>query len=207
MAKLKIHGIAKSRAFRTLWVADEAGVPYEHVQTSFADTTSKTPEFLKINPMGQVPAIDDDGFGLSESMAINLYIAKKHGKGLYPSDLKGEAKVWQWAFFAATSLERSMGLFVANRYTLPAEKRNEAVAQENLDAVKRALSVLDAELGKSPYLLGQSFTVADLCVASVLYGAWFNKHDFSSTPKLKDWLDRCLTRPACLSARKLREAA
>lgn len=206
MAKLKIHGIAKSRAFRTLWVADETGVAYEHIQTTFGED-SKKPEFLKVNPMGQVPAIDDDGFTLSESMALNLYIAKKYGKGLYPSDIQGEAKCWQWAFFAATSLERSMGLMVANRYTLPAEKRSETVAKENEEAVKRPLAVLNAELGKTPYLLGKSFTVADLCVASVLYGAWFNKHDFSSTPKLKDWLERCLTRPACLSARKLREAA
>ena len=205
MAKLKIHGIAKSRAFRTLWVADEAGVPYEHVQTSFADTTSKTPEFLKINPMGQVPAIDDDGFGLSESMAINLYLAKKHGKGLYPSDLKAEAKVWQWTCFAATSLERSMGLVNANRYALPADKRNEAVAKENEEALKRPLAVLEAELAKSPYLVGQGFTVADLNVAAVLYGAWFNKHPFS--PNIAAWLKRCLERPAALSARKLREAA
>lgn len=205
MAKLKIHGIAKSRAFRTLWAADEAGVAYDHVQTSFADTTSKTPEFLKVNPMGQVPAIDDDGFGLSESMALNLYIAKKYGKGLYPSDIKAEAKCWQWAFLAATSLERSMGMMVANKYTLPAEKRSEAVAKEHEEAVKRPLAVLDAELGKSQYLVGSSFTVADLCVASVLYGAWFNKHPFPAN--VAAWLERCLTRPAALSARKLREAA
>ncbi|MBM3535234.1 MAG: glutathione S-transferase family protein [Alphaproteobacteria bacterium] len=206
MAKLKIYGIARSRAFRTLWAAQEAGVAYEHIQTSFNED-SKRPEFLRINPMGQVPAIEDDGFALSESMALNLYIAKKYGKGLYPSDLKDEAKTWQWSFFAATSLERSMGLFVANRYTLAPEKRNEAVAQENLEAVKRPLSVLDAQLGKAPYLLGQAFTVADLNVATVLYGAWFNKHDFSAIPKVAAWLDRCLTRPAAQGARRLREAA
>jgi glutathione S-transferase len=206
MAKLKIFGIAKSRAFRTLWVAEEAGVAFDHIQTNFNED-SKKPEFLKVNPMGQVPAIEDDGFALSESMALNLYIAKKYGKGLYPSDIQGEAKCWQWAFFAATSLERSMGMMVANRYTLPAEKRNEAVAKENLDAVKRPLAAVDAQLAKAPYLLGQSFTVADLCVASVLYGAWLNKHDFSDTPKLKDWLERCLARPGAQGARKLREAA
>jgi glutathione S-transferase len=207
MAKLKIYGIAKSRAFRTLWIAGECGIPYEQVQTYWADETIKAPDFLKANPMAQVPAIDDDGFGLSESMAINLYLAKKHGKGLYPSDLKGEAKCWQWSFFAATSLERSMGLLVANRYTLPKEKRSEAVAEENLQAVKRPLAVLDAQLAKAPYLLGKDFTVADLNVAAVLYGAWFNKHDFSATPNVAAWLERCLTRPGIQGARKLREAA
>jgi glutathione S-transferase len=206
MAKLKIYGIARSRAFRTLWVANETGVDFEHVQTNFNED-SKAPAFLKINPMGQVPAIEDDGLALSESMALNLYIAKKYGKGLYPSDLKSEAKTWQWSFFAATSLERSMGLFVANRYVLAPEKRNEAVANENLEAVKRALSVLDAELAGKPYLLGKDFTVADLNVAAVLYGAWFNKHDFSATPNLKAWLDRCFARPGAQGARKLREAA
>ena len=206
MAKLKIYGIARSRAFRTLWVANETGVDFEHIQTNFNEE-SKAPAFLKVNPMGQVPAIDDDGFALSESMALNLYIAKKYGKGLYPSDLKAEAKTWQWSFFAATSLERSMGLFVANRYVLAPEKRNEAVANENFEAVKRPLSVLDAELAGKQYLLGKDFTVADLNVASILYGAWFNKHDFSSTPNVKAWLDRCLSRPGAQSARKLREAA
>ena len=207
MAKLKIYGIAKSRAFRTLWIAGETGIQHEQVQTFWGDDTIKAPDFLKANPMAQVPAIDDDGFGLSESMAINLYLAKKYGKGLYPSDVQGEAKCWQWSFFAATSLERSMGMMVANRYTLPKEKRSEAVAQENLEAVKRPLSALEAALGKTPYLLGQNFTIADLNVAVVLYGAWFNKHDFSAMPKVAAWLERCLTRSGAQGARKLREAA
>ena len=67
MAKLKIYGIAKSRAFRNMWAAAEAGVPYEQVQINWADQTSKSPEFLKINPMGQVPAMEDDGLALTES--------------------------------------------------------------------------------------------------------------------------------------------
>jgi glutathione S-transferase len=206
LAKLKIYGIARSRAFRTLWAAQEAGVAYDHIQTNFNED-SKQPAFLKINPMGQVPAIEDDGFALSESMALNLYIAKKYGKGLYPGDLRDEAKAWQWSFFAATSLERPMGLFVANRYVLAPDKRNEAVAQENLEAVKRPLAALDAALAKSSYLLGKDFSVADLNVAAVLYGGWFNKHDFSATPNVKAWLDRCFARPAAQGARRLREAA
>ena len=207
MAKLKIYGIAKSRAFRTLWIANEVGVPFDQVQTNWDDETSKSAEFLKVNPMGQVPAIEDDGFALSESMAINLYLAKAYGKGLYPADAKDEARCWQWTFFAATSMERPMALVTYNRYALAPEKRSEALAQEGLEALKRPLAVLDAALAESPYLLGKDFTVADLNVAAVLYGAWFNKHDFSGTPKVASWLERCLTRPGAQAARKLREAA
>jgi glutathione S-transferase len=209
MAKLKIYGIAKSRAFRTMWVAAEAGVAYDQIQINWADETSKSPEFLKINPMGQVPAIEDDGLALSESMAISLYIAKKYGAkgGLYPSDIAGEGKVWQWTFFAATSIERPMGLVSYNRYGLAPEKRSEAVALENLEALKRPLAVLDAALAKQPYLLGSTFTIADLNVSSVFFGPWSNKHDFSATPNIVAWLGRCFERPAFIGVRKLRDAA
>lgn len=207
MAKLKIYGIAKSRAFRNMWAAAEAGAPYEQVQINWADQTSKSAEFLKINPMGQVPALEDDGLALTESMAINLYIAKKYGKGLYPSDLPSEAKVWQWTMFAATSIERSMGLVSYNRYVLAPEKRSEAVATENLEALKRPLAVLDAALAKSPYLLGSTFTIADINVSSVFFGPWSNKHDFSATPNIAAWLDRCFARPAFIEVRKVRDAS
>lgn len=207
MAKLKIYGIAKSRAFRNMWAAAEAGVPYEQVQINWADQTSKSADFLKINPMGQVPAMEDDGLALTESMAINLYIAKKYGKGLYPSDLASEAKIWQWTMFAATSIERSMGLVSYNLYVLAPEKRSAAVATENLEALKRPLAVLDAALAKQPYLLGKDFTIADVNVSSVFFGPWSNKHDFSATPNIAAWLARCFERPAFVGARKIRDAA
>ncbi len=207
MAKLKIYGIAKSRAFRNMWAAAEAGVPYEQIQINWADQTSKSADFLKINPMGQVPAMEDDGLALTESMAINLYIAKKYGKGLYPSDLPSEAKIWQWTMFAATSIERSMGLVSYNLYVLAPEKRSAAVATENLEALKRPLAVLDAALAKSPYLLGSTFTIADVNVSSVFFGPWSNKHDFSATPNIAAWLNRCFERPAFVEARKLRDAS
>ena len=73
---LKIYGVALSRAGRTLWMAEELGLPYEHIKTTFTGGT-RTPEYLKINPNGHIPAIDEDGFTLWESMAINLYLAKK----------------------------------------------------------------------------------------------------------------------------------
>ena len=72
---LKIYGHPGSRAARPLWVCRELGLQHEHVPTHFADGGTKSAEFLAINPAGRIPAIDDDGFRLAESMAINIYLA------------------------------------------------------------------------------------------------------------------------------------
>ena len=114
---LRIYGVALSRAGRTLWMAEELGLPYEHVKTTFTGGT-RTPEYLKINPNGHIPAIDEDGFTLWESMAINLYLAKKHGAGrLYPTRLEDEAR----AFPNAVSNRANSLLYVRNR---PREMRD-----------------------------------------------------------------------------------
>src|SRR5438477_335712 len=104
---LKIYGIPRSRAFRILWMAKELGLDYENVPINFANGGTRTPEYLRINPNGHVPAIDDDGVILWESMAINLYLAKKHAAGsLYPARPEGEARAWQWSFWGMTEVER-----------------------------------------------------------------------------------------------------
>src|ERR1700731_4185913 len=98
MAQLRIYGIARTRAFRVLWVAKELGLPYEHIPIEIGQAGAHKPEYLAINPNGRLPAIDDEGFALWESLAITLYLAKKHSAGrLYPATLQGEAKAWQWS--------------------------------------------------------------------------------------------------------------
>ena len=79
---LKIYGQPKSRAVRVIWMAEELGIPYENVPVTMADKAHKQPAYTSINPNARLPAIDDDGFRMSESLAINYYLAKKHGKFL-----------------------------------------------------------------------------------------------------------------------------
>jgi len=88
MSGLKIYGIARTRAFRALWMAKELGLDYQHDPVEIGDAGARTPEFLAINPNGRLPVIVDDGFVLFESLAITLYLAKKHSLGrLYPGTL------------------------------------------------------------------------------------------------------------------------
>src|SRR5947207_6979070 len=98
MSKLRIYGIARTRAFRALWMAEELGLDYDHVPIEIGPAGARKPEYLAINPNGRLPAIEDDGFRLWESLAITLYLAKKHGQ-LYPTTLKSEARAWQWSLW------------------------------------------------------------------------------------------------------------
>lgn len=210
---LKIYGHPGSRAARTLWVCRELGLQFEHVPTHFADGGTQSAEFLQINPAGRIPAIDDDGFRLAESMAINIYLAKKHGGELAPKSLEDEARMLQWSFWAMTEVEKPLVVLLMQRLEVPAgseiEKyfrerspKDPATEQAALKAVEHPLSVLNGHLANREYLLGSGFSLADLNVASVLSMGLAAKFDYSAYPNVQQWLGRCLGRPAARPPKK-----
>lgn len=196
MAKLKIYGGQRSRARRCFWLATELGLDFEAVNVDIAKGEQKSPEFLKLNPNGHVPVMDDDGFLLFESMAINLYLVKKHGGPLAPKSLKDEALTTQWSFWAVNELEPHLITVLLHRVMLPEEKRVASSASEAEDKLQAPLRVLDAAVSDKDYLLGNAFTVADLNVAAVLSLALRVSVDLSNFPNLRAWLDSCLGREA-----------
>ena len=203
MAPVKIYGMARTRAFRALWVAMELGIDYEHIPVEIGDAGARTPEFLAINPNGRLPAIVDGGFVLVESLAITLYLAKKHGTGtLYPAKIEAEAKAWQWTLWALTEVDRGVNIWSLHAIRLPPAERNAAKLAEALQVIAAPFEVLDEAVSKQPYLLGHDFTVADLNVAAVISRAI--EMDLSATPRLKTWLERCLERPAARKALALK---
>lgn len=199
---LKIHGLARSRAFRCIWTAEEAGLPYEVIPVPFGPELKAA--VAGVNPNGKVPALQDGSLTLFESLAINLHIAGKAGAPLMPTGDDG-SRVLQWTLWAGTEAEPAIMQWAYNTYIHPAEKRDAALAKAGAEAVAPRLAVLDQHLGGTGFLVGAGFTVADLNLASVLYGAWMNGFDFGPYPKVKAWLEACLTRPAALAARKQRE--
>lgn len=200
MSKLTIYGVSISRAFRSLWAAEELGLTYEHVQTHFADGATRSPEFLAINPNGHIPAIVDDGLKLHESMAINLYLARKHDKGLWPKTLADEGLTYQWSFWGVTEMERLVLDILFHRVAYPEDKRKPAIADAAAEAIKTPLGVLEQALQDRPYLLGDSFTIADLNVASIMFYFKLVRFDLAPWPKVKDWFGRCLGREAVARA-------
>jgi glutathione S-transferase len=167
---------------------------------------AKTPEFLAVNPNGRLPAVDDDGFVLWESLAITLYLTKKHSTGrLYPATLEGEAKTWQWSLWALNEVDRGVNIWSLHAVRLPPEDRDPEKLAEALKVIAAPFKVLDAAFADPPYLVGDDFTVADLNVAAVISRAV--DMDLSAMPRLGDWLKRCLERPAAREARRLRQTS
>ena len=195
---LSIYGIPTSRALRILWLANELGLDFNYVPVDFSGG-SRQPEFMKLNPNGHVPVIDDDGLILWESLACNLYLIKKHGGPLQPKSLADEGRALQWSFWVMTEVEKA-ALTQLMKLVYPADiPDTEAAAQKQ--KLIPALGVLNGALAGKDYLLGSSFTIADLNVAAVL--AWLKivKYDFSTVPNVEAWLTRCLARPAYASAK------
>jgi glutathione S-transferase len=185
-------------------MAKELGLDYEHVKADFATGETRTPMHLALNPNGHVPVIDDDGFVLWESIAINLYLAKKYGAGtLYPTRLEDEARAWQWSFWGMTEVERPVLTALFNRAILPEDQRDAAAADDAEKQLAQPLRVLDGALGRAANLLGDNFTVADLNVASILSWARPAQIDMSPFPRTAEWLKNCAERPAARAARQL----
>ena len=204
---LKLYGQYRSRAFRVAWLCRESNIPYEHVNVTVnvEGAGCKEPSYLALNPNARVPTIDDDGFVLWESAAINLYLAEKYKSSLWPSDARGKGRVLQWTFFTANDVEPNMILVMQHRVMLPPGKRNAAIADEADAKLQPRLKILNDHLGKNKFFGGDRWDMADFMVASVCYSFFAMKYDLSKYPHLQKWLTASLERPKTKEARALRE--
>ena len=197
---IQIYGPTASRAARALWIAHELDIPFEHVGMEMKDL--KTPEYLKVNPNGKVPTLVDGDFKLFESMAINLYLAKRFNKdGFWPSSPEDQARCYQWSFWGMTEIEKPLLTILIDMFmTAPDKRKPEAVAEAQ-KTLPKPFAVLNAALEGHEYLLGSAFTVADLNLASILSWSRPIKYDFKPYPNAGAWLDRCLARPSYKAAK------
>jgi glutathione S-transferase len=203
---LTIYGVYRSRAFRNIWLATELGVPFRHVpvmqlyrltpDAAKGTLHTRSPEFLKVNPNGHVPAVDDDGLVLVESLAINFYLAKKHGGPLAPASLAEEGQIAMWTLWAATEVESEALTLLNHRVGKPPAERDPRLAEAAIEALRAPFAVLDAALAATGFLVGGRFTVADLNVAEVMRYALPAPELFEAAPRVKAWLAAAHARPA-----------
>ncbi len=198
---LKIYGFSKvnsgarghTRDLRVLWALEELQLPFELAGMDHPAHDLNTVAYRQLSPFEQIPAIDDDGFMLSESAAILVYLAKKAGR-LIPADLEGEAQVVRWCFAAMNSVEPPLLSLMVLDWTADAScsKHREFL----VGWVHRVLANLERWLADRDFIATTDFTVADLLMAHVLHSGIKDKGLIAPYPGLASYRDRCLARPA-----------
>src|SRR5262245_17503736 len=184
---IKLYGIPRSRAIRPLWMLEELGIPYDNVKVSFANET-RTSEFLRLNPNGHIPVLQDGSLTLWESLAINLYLARKYDNDLWPKTVEDEGRVFQWSFWTMTELEEPVLTAVTHRWTLPAGQRDPKKREAAAERFKTPLRVLDGPVPGRQCHLENAFSAADLNVAPLRSSAPLGGLDLSAAPNARGWL-------------------
>jgi glutathione S-transferase len=212
---LTIYGIPASRAVRPLWAATELGLDFRHVEVPYQGGGTRTPEYLAINPNGHVPALVDarpeGDVVLWESMACTLYIARHHGAadgvGITPATPREDAEALRWSFWAVNETEADALTVLMHLLAMPEERRKPELAAAAERRLAVPLRVIEQHLQKQQtagqaFLAAARFTVADLCVASVLNWARPSRVLMDANPLTHEWLLRCMARPAYLQVRE-----
>ena len=197
---LKILGRANSFNVRkVLWLCDEIGLPFEREDYGRGFRPTNTPEFLKLNPIGQVPCVIDDGFVMRESHAIVRYLAAKHGAtGLYPTDLGQRQKIEAWMDWVAYDVTHSMrGSFLGGQLGEPPWNNEWFVAQGRKDLTSQMKLLDDHLTANGPYVLGKDFTLADIPMGLVV-NRWFSLAGLERPvyPSVERYYDLLAERPA-----------
>ena len=187
---LKIFGSdLSSPANKVRFTANALDLKYEYIKVNLREGEHRKPEFLKINPAGKIPAINDDGFMMFESNAIIKYLARKQKSPLYPSDLQERAIVEEWMDFTSMHVGMALSKIMFNRvfYKFTNTPIDERSLSDGIDFLKKFLPVVDEQLGKNPYLAGKSFTLADINLLASLDPAEAAQVDLSSYKNIVKW--------------------
>ena len=182
---------------KVVWTACELGLAFERIDAGGAFGGNRTPEYLRMNPNGKIPVIDDDGFVLWESNAIVRYLAAKHGAGtLWPNDLRQRADADRWMDWHATELMPAMRNAFMQLVRAAPESRSQKLIDESNAATEPLMAILDEHLGGRHFLCAQQFTVADVAVGASVH-RWFGlPQPHAPRPNVQGWYRRLMTRPA-----------
>jgi len=216
---LTLYGIAASRAVRPLWAAKELGLAFEHVHTAYMGGGARSPEMLALNPNGHIPVLVDarpeGDVVVWESMACTLYLARVHGvadgNSITPATAAEEADALRWAFWAVTEVEKDALTVLMHLVAMPADQRKPELAAAAEKRLLSPMQVLEQHLRSQQahghaHLAADRFTVADICVASVVGWCKPSRQLMAQLPLVSVWVDACVARPAQQELRNLARA-
>jgi glutathione S-transferase len=200
MPSITLYGPRGGSSFRPHWMLAELGLAYEAKEVEMSKGAHKSPEYLAINPAGQVPAMVYDGFVLTESAAMVHYLAEKHDPSFFgPSTPESHATLLRWELYVLLNIDKHLTTHALKAWGMQVDE--EALTKAN-EALARALPVFEGWLKTHAYVTGEDFTVADIVTRTSFTYAEAGNVDLSAYPSIVDWMARCAERPAYAKAKQ-----
>ena len=194
---IKLYTAATPNGWKISIALEEMGLPYEVRVIDFATQEQKADWYLKLNPNGRIPTLDDDGFIMFESGAILTYLAEKTGKFL-PRDVHGRSRVLQWLMFQMSGIGPMMGQ--ANVFFRYFPEKIQPVIERYQREVMRLFGVLDRQLANHEYIAGK-YSIADMALWPWVSGYEWSGVSVAEFPSLERWLALVGARPAVQAGR------
>lgn len=192
---MKLYEFGPTRSIRVRWTLQELEAPFEAVTVNLITGRNRSPEFLKVNPAGKLPALVDGEMTITESAAILLYLAEKFPeKGLAPGDLRQRAQLYQWLLFTVTELEQPLWRIARHTNIYPKDQRLPADVELARKDFTPMAEVLEAHMQDREFILGDRVSVADFALAYTLDWAKLVKL-LDNLPRLDAYMERMYKRP------------
>ncbi len=188
MVRMRVYGDSISgNCLKVKWVADRLGRPYDWVETGVLDGSTRTPEFLALNPAGQVPVVVlEDGRTLAQSNAIILHLAE--GSALVPADPYNRARMFEWLFWEQYSHEPYIAV-ARFRLRYLGEDR-ESLDPKIVTRGESALARMELALASGGFLVGRALTLADVALVAYTRVAHEGGFDLARYPAVAAWVGR-----------------
>ncbi|MFN8608474.1 MAG: glutathione S-transferase family protein [Vulcanimicrobiota bacterium] len=192
---IKLYGNAPTRTLRVHWLLNALGLAYEEIPINMMAGEHLSAEFLAINPAGKVPVLVDGDTVITESSAIQLYLAEKHPEaGLIPESVEERAQMYRWIFFLVSEIEGPLWRMARNTAVYPESERLPQDVKLAARECKAMLAILEKHMQGREFIVGDKISVADMNAAYILDWANFAKM-LGETPTLRHYLERLYARP------------
>ncbi|MCU5783162.1 glutathione S-transferase domain-containing protein [Alcanivorax balearicus MACL04] len=193
---IKLYGTPPTRALRAIWLLNELGLEYQMLPVDILKGETREPDFLALNPAGKVPVLVDGDLVITESSAIQLYLADKYSQaGFVPETVEDRAKMYRWIFFLATEIEQPLWRIARHTFLYPEEKQ----LPQDVDLARQEclemLAVLEQHMKTHEFMVAGRLSVADFNAAYTL--DWANEEEMlGDMPRLTEYLKAMYSRPA-----------
>lgn len=182
---------------KVVWAAREAGVEFERIDAGLAFGVNNTPEYLRMNPNGKIPLMQDGDFVLWESNVIVRYLCARYAPGrLYPDALPLRFDIERWMDWQQTTLNMASRNAFLQLIRTPPEKRDAALIAQSNAAIEPLMALLDERLATRRFMMGDAFTMADIPIGCEVH-RWFGlPQQRAPRPHIERWYAEMLARPA-----------